>query len=39
MKKSNTSGKEGMVLNKPIEVTDGILREIIANHLLVVVDC
>lgn len=39
MKKSKTSEKEGMVLNKPIEVTDATFKEIIANYPLVVVDC
>jgi thioredoxin 1 len=39
MKKSRASEKEGMVLDKPIEVTDATLKEIIENHPLVVVDC
>jgi len=38
-KKSKTSEKEEMVLNKPIEVTDSTFKEIIENHPLVVVDC
>ena len=40
MKKSKASfEKEGMVLDKPIEVTDAIFKEIIGKHPLVVVDC
>jgi len=39
MKKSKTSEKEEMVLNKPIEVTDSTFKETIENHPLVVVDC
>jgi thioredoxin 1 len=39
MKKSRASEKEGMVLDKPIEVTDATFKEIIENHPLVVVDC
>jgi len=39
MKKSRTSEKEEMVLNKPIEVTDSTFNETIENHPLVVVDC
>ncbi len=39
IKKSRASEKEGMVLNKPIEVTDVTFKEIIENHPLVVVDC
>jgi len=38
MKKHRTS-EEGIVLNKPIEVTDATLREIIKDHSFVVVDC
>ncbi len=39
MKKSRASEKEGMVLNKPVEVTDATSKEIIQTHPLVVVDC
>jgi thioredoxin 1 len=39
MKKSEASEKEGIVLNKPIEVTDATFEEMIQNHSLVVVDC
>lgn len=40
MKKSKTSSeKEGMVLSKPIEVTDATFKEILEKHSLVVVDC
>jgi thioredoxin 1 len=39
MKKSEVSEKEGIVLNKPIEVTDATFEEMIRNHSLVVVDC
>jgi thioredoxin 1 len=39
MKKSRTSEKEGIVLSKPIEVTDATFKEIIEKHPLVVVDC
>jgi len=34
-----TEEKKESTLNKPIEVTDGILKETIQNHSLVVVDC
>jgi thioredoxin 1 len=37
--KSETYEKETMVSNKPIEVMDATLTEIIQNHSLVVVDC
>jgi thioredoxin 1 len=37
--KSETYEKETMVSNKPIEVIDATLTEIIQNHSLVVVDC
>jgi len=39
MKKSEASEKGGIVLNKPIEVTDATFEEMIQNHSLVVVDC
>ncbi len=39
MKKTRASEKEGMVLNKPVEVTDATSKEIIQTHPLVVVDC
>ena len=34
-----TEEKTESTLNKPIEVTDGIFKETIQNHSLVVVDC
>ena len=34
-----TEEKKESTLNKPIEVTDGIFKEAIQNHSLVVVDC
>jgi len=34
-----TEEKKESTLNKPIEVTDGIFKETIQNHSLVVVDC
>ena len=34
-----TEEKRESTLNKPIEVTDGIFKETIQNHSLVVVDC
>ncbi len=39
MKKSEASEKGGIVLNKPIEVSDATFEEMIQNHSLVVVDC
>ena len=39
MEKSRTSEKEGIVLSKPIEVTDASFKQTIENHPLVVVDC
>ena len=39
MKKSRTSEKEGIVLSKPIEVTDATFKKTIESHPLVVVDC
>jgi len=39
MKKSRTSEKEGIVLSKPIEVTNASFKQTIENHPLVVVDC
>ena len=34
-----TEEKKESTLNKPLEVTDGIFKETIQNHSLVVVDC
>ena len=39
MEKSRTSEKEGIVLSKPIEVTDATFKKTIESHPLVVVDC
>jgi thioredoxin 1 len=39
MMRSVASEKRGMVLNKPIEITDTTFKEMIQNHSLVVVDC
>jgi len=38
-KRSMASEKRGIVLNKPVEITDATFKEMIQNHSLVVVDC
>ncbi|MGQ9744385.1 MAG: thioredoxin [Candidatus Bathycorpusculaceae bacterium] len=39
MRKSKASEKEGIILNKPIDVTDTTFKETIQSHSLMVVDC
>jgi thioredoxin 1 len=39
MMRSMASEKRGIVLNKPVEITDATFKEMIQNHSLVVVDC